>query len=125
MWTDKLKMVHQLILTAGLNKLDQAEEYLLQARWTVLKTVECPNTIKHKLCRHLGLLYAAKGQFDMALRELADDVSCLVFYFSSGRAFVAHIGVVSKLQICNRQPKLVVTLHFLRYTESSCNITRV
>jgi len=59
----------------GLNKLDQAEEYLLQARWTVLKTVECPNTIKHKLCRHLGLLYAAKGQYDMALRELADDVS--------------------------------------------------
>jgi len=59
----------------GLGNLDQAEEYLLQAQWTVLKTPECPSTIRHKLSRHLGLLYAAKAQFSKALRQLAYDVS--------------------------------------------------
>ena len=58
----------------GMGKLDQAEEYLSQARWTVMKTPDCPNNIKHKLCRNLGLLHAAKGEDDHALRELADDV---------------------------------------------------
>ena len=62
----------------GLGKLDQAEEYLLQAQWTVLKTPECPNTIRHKLSRHLGLLYTAKTQFSHARRQLAYDVSTFV-----------------------------------------------
>jgi len=59
----------------GLGNLEQAEQYLLQAQWTVMKTPECPNTMKHKLSRHLGLLYAAKTQFGHALRQLAYDVS--------------------------------------------------
>jgi len=59
---------------SGLGNLDQAEQYLLQAQWTVLKTPECSNTIRHKLSRYLGLLYAAKNQFSHALRQLAYDV---------------------------------------------------
>lgn len=55
--------------------MNQAEEYLAQAQWTVLKTPECSNAIKSKLYRNLGLLYAAKGEYDEALRQLADDVS--------------------------------------------------
>jgi len=65
----------------GLGNLDQAEEYLLQAQWTVLNTRECPNTIRHKLSRHLGLLYAAKSQFSHALRQLAYDVSSFVDFY--------------------------------------------
>ena len=60
---------------SGLGRLEQAEEYLMQANWTVLKTPECSNAIKAKLYRNLGLLYAAKGDYDEALRQLADDVS--------------------------------------------------
>lgn len=59
----------------GLGKLSQAEEYLAQAQWTVLKTPECSNAIKSKLYRNLGLLHAAKGEYAEALRQLADDVS--------------------------------------------------
>ncbi len=59
--------------------MSQAEEYLSQAQWTVLKTPECSNAIKSKLYRNLGLLYAAKGEYDEALRQLADDVSLLIF----------------------------------------------
>lgn len=65
-----------LLLITGLGRLEQAEEYLMQANWTVLKTPTCSNAIKAKLYRNLGLLYAAKGDYDEALRQLADDVSC-------------------------------------------------
>jgi len=54
--------------------LSQAEEYLAQAQWTVLKTPECPDSIKSKLFRNLGLLYAAQGNYPDALSQLADDV---------------------------------------------------
>ncbi|KAK2157742.1 hypothetical protein LSH36_185g00030 [Paralvinella palmiformis] len=58
----------------GLGRLSQAEEYLSQAQWTVLKTPECSNAIKSKLYRNLGLLYAAKGEYNESLRQLADDI---------------------------------------------------
>lgn len=58
----------------GLGRLEQAEEYLAQAQWTVLKTPECSSAIKSKLYRNLGLLYAAKGEYDEALRQLANDI---------------------------------------------------
>jgi len=58
----------------GLDRLSQAEEYLMQAQWTVLKTPECSNAIKSKLYRNLGLLYAAKGEYEEALLNLANDI---------------------------------------------------
>lgn len=58
----------------GLGRLEQAEEYLAQAQWTVLKTPQCSNAIKSKLYRNLGLLYAAKGDYEDALRQLANDI---------------------------------------------------
>ncbi|XP_070562027.1 zinc finger MYND domain-containing protein 12-like [Ptychodera flava] len=58
----------------GLGKLSQAEEYLAQAQWTVLKTPDCGNAIKSRLYRNLGLLYAAQGNFEESLRQLADDI---------------------------------------------------
>ena len=61
-------------LSAGLGRLSQAEEYLAQAQWTVLKTPECPDSIKSKLFRNLGLMYAAQGNYPDALSQLADDV---------------------------------------------------
>ena len=66
------------LLFPGLGRLEQAEEYLAQAQWTVLKTPECSNAIKSKLYRNLGLLYAAKGEYEDALRQLANDVSIVV-----------------------------------------------
>ena len=62
------------LLLPGLHKLSQAEEYLAQAQWTVLKTPDCSSAIKSKLERNLGLLYAAQGNFEESLRHLADDV---------------------------------------------------
>ncbi|XP_002731142.1 zinc finger MYND domain-containing protein 12-like [Saccoglossus kowalevskii] len=58
----------------GLGKLSQAEEYLAQAQWTVLKTPDCGDAIKSKLYRNLGLLYAAQGNFEESLRQLANDI---------------------------------------------------
>ncbi|XP_053546533.1 zinc finger MYND domain-containing protein 12 [Bombina bombina] len=62
----------------GLGHLSQAEEYLSQAYWTVLKAPSCSNTTRSKLHRNLGLLYCAKGEFEESLRHLANDV-----YFAS------------------------------------------
>uniref|UniRef100_A0A8D0L6U9 Zinc finger MYND-type containing 12 n=1 Tax=Sphenodon punctatus TaxID=8508 RepID=A0A8D0L6U9_SPHPU len=62
----------------GLGHLTQAEEYLSQAQWTVLKTSHCSDAIQSKLHRNLGLLYAAKGNFEESLYHLANDI-----YFAS------------------------------------------
>lgn len=58
----------------GLGRLSQAEEYLAQAEWTVLKTPDVSNAMQSRLYRNLGLLYAAKGNFPESLRYLADDI---------------------------------------------------
>ncbi len=71
---------HVICCFSGLHKLSQAEEYLAQAQWTVLKTPDCKSAIKHKLERNLGLLFAAQGNFEESLRHLADDVSCNDLY---------------------------------------------
>lgn len=63
------------LFSPGLGRLSQAEEYLAQAQWTVLKTPECTDSIKSKLFRNLGLLYAAQGNYPDSLSQLADDVS--------------------------------------------------
>lgn len=58
----------------GLGRLSQAEEYLSQARWTVLKTPGCDASIKSKMYRICGLLQAAKGNFGEALKNYANDI---------------------------------------------------
>uniref|UniRef100_A0A1I8HQR6 MYND-type domain-containing protein n=1 Tax=Macrostomum lignano TaxID=282301 RepID=A0A1I8HQR6_9PLAT len=58
----------------GLQRLSQAEEYLSQAQWTVLKTDNPSNAIKSQLHRNLGLLFSAKGDYGRALENLAIDV---------------------------------------------------
>ncbi|XP_071482102.1 zinc finger MYND domain-containing protein 12-like, partial [Diadema antillarum] len=74
---DSIELVPSYLILAeasiGLHKLQQAEEYLAQAQWTVLKTPDSSHAIKSKLYRNWGLLYAAEGNFDEALRNLADD----------------------------------------------------
>ncbi|XP_069775037.1 zinc finger MYND domain-containing protein 12 isoform X2 [Narcine bancroftii] len=67
----------QLLLaeaSIGLWRLDEAEEYLAQAQWVVMKTTECVTTIQYKLYRTLGLLYTAKCDYDKALWYFADDI---------------------------------------------------
>ncbi|XP_072887909.1 zinc finger MYND domain-containing protein 12 isoform X2 [Hemitrygon akajei] len=68
----------QLLLaeaSIGLGRLHEAEEYLSQAQWTMMKTTECINAIQYKLYRNLGLLYTAKCEYDKALWYFADDVT--------------------------------------------------
>lgn len=62
----------------GLGRYNQAETYLSAAKWAVLKQPECPNRIKSQLHRIFGQLYAAVGNHDLALQQLANDV-CLLY----------------------------------------------
>ncbi|KAF7237586.1 Zinc finger MYND domain-containing protein 12 [Varanus komodoensis] len=62
----------------GLGHLAQGEEYLSQAHWIVLKSSYCSSAVQSNLHRNLGLLHAAKGNFEDALYHLANDV-----YFAS------------------------------------------
>ncbi|XP_027254914.1 zinc finger MYND domain-containing protein 12 isoform X3 [Cricetulus griseus] len=62
----------------GLGRIVQAEEYLSQARWTVLKSTDCSNATHSLLHRNLGLLYMAKENFEEARYHLANDI-----YFAS------------------------------------------
>ncbi|XP_008065368.1 zinc finger MYND domain-containing protein 12 isoform X2 [Carlito syrichta] len=63
---------------AGLGRIIQAEEYLLQAQWTVLKSTDCSNATHSLLHRNLGLLYMAKNNYEEARYHLANDI-----YFAS------------------------------------------
>ncbi|GCC29096.1 zinc finger MYND domain-containing protein 12 [Chiloscyllium punctatum] len=67
----------QLLLaeaSIGLGQLDEAEDYLSQAHWTVMRTTECVTAIQYKLYRNLGLLYTAKCDNEKALWYFADDI---------------------------------------------------
>ncbi|XP_023561983.1 zinc finger MYND domain-containing protein 12 isoform X4 [Octodon degus] len=59
----------------GLGRIVQAEEYLSQAQWTVLKSTDCSNATYSLLHRNLGLLYIAKENYEEARYHLANDVS--------------------------------------------------
>ena len=78
----------------GLGRLAQAEEYLSQAQWTVVKTPECKNEIKSRLHRNLGMLYATQGNFEEASRHLAEDVSMQYFFFQQFFVFLKFVYIV-------------------------------
>ncbi|XP_058290803.1 zinc finger MYND domain-containing protein 12-like isoform X1 [Hylobates moloch] len=63
---------------SGLGRIVQAEEYLFQAQWTVLKSTDCSNATHSLLHRNLGLLYRAKKNYEEARYHLANDI-----YFAS------------------------------------------
>nr|XP_012290140.1 zinc finger MYND domain-containing protein 12 isoform X1 [Aotus nancymaae] len=62
----------------GLGRIIQAEEYLFQAQWTVLKSTDCSNATHSLLHRNLGLLFIAKKNYEEARYHLANDI-----YFAS------------------------------------------
>ncbi|XP_068821952.1 zinc finger MYND domain-containing protein 12 [Capricornis sumatraensis] len=70
----------------GLGRVVQAEEYLSQAQWTVLKSTECSYAIHSLLHRNLGLLYMAKENYEEARYHLANDI-----YFASCAFGTEHI----------------------------------
>jgi hypothetical protein len=61
----------------GLGSLSQAQEYLSQAEWTVVKNQNCPLSILHKIHRNMAMLQILQNQTDAALRNLANDVRSL------------------------------------------------
>nr|XP_059860215.1 zinc finger MYND domain-containing protein 12 isoform X2 [Delphinus delphis] len=71
---------------AGLGRIVQAEEYLSQAQWTVLKSAECSYATHSLLHRNLGLLYMAKENYEEARYHLANDI-----YFASCAFGTEHI----------------------------------
>ncbi|XP_067873510.1 zinc finger MYND domain-containing protein 12 isoform X2 [Heterodontus francisci] len=76
----------QLLLaeaSIGLGRLDEAEEYLSQAQWTVMRTTECVNAIQYKLYRNLGLLFSAKCDDEKALWYYAEDIYHATQVFSA------------------------------------------
>ncbi|KAG2459557.1 ZMY12 protein, partial [Polypterus senegalus] len=62
----------------GLGRLTQAEEYLTQSQWVIMKNPECSHVLHQKLCRSYGLLCSVKGDLEEAIRYLANEV-----YFAS------------------------------------------
>jgi len=58
----------------GLGRFAQADDYLAQGQWTVLKTPGCTSDIKARLHRNLGMLHASRGNFDEALTDLAESI---------------------------------------------------
>ena len=69
----------------GLGRLAEADQYLSQAQWTVLKSLDCDPWLRSQLHRNLGQLAAAKNSFTEARKHFAEDVSQSVWlYMSSG-----------------------------------------
>ncbi len=72
----------------GLGSFSQAQEYLSQAEWTVMKNPNCPDHIYSKLYRNIAMLQITQGQFEQALRNLANDI-----YHASEEYGTEHIKV--------------------------------
>ncbi|XP_075253649.1 zinc finger MYND domain-containing protein 12-like [Convolutriloba macropyga] len=76
--TSSIELVISYLILAeasiGLEKLNQAEQYLSQAEWTVLKTESVGNDYKAKLYTNMGLLYDAKKSYQEALRNFANGI---------------------------------------------------
>ncbi|XP_038602944.1 zinc finger MYND domain-containing protein 12 isoform X2 [Tachyglossus aculeatus] len=58
----------------GLSRIIQAEEFLSQAQWTLLKSPECSDATLSKLHRNFGFLNVAKGNDDESLYHFANDI---------------------------------------------------
>jgi hypothetical protein len=86
----RIELVPAYLLLAesnlGLKRFKIAEEFLLYANWSVLKTPECANELKSQLYRNFGKLYAAQGRFEDALKQLSCDV-----YYSALESGPEHI----------------------------------
>ena len=70
-----LKLIKKdVFINLGLGSYTQAQEYLSQAEWTVLKNPECPLMILSKLHRNIAMLQMSQENYDKALRNLSNDV---------------------------------------------------
>lgn len=74
----------------GLGRYHNVEEFLAMAKWGVVKTPDCSNTIRSKLHRNFGKLYASQGKFADALKELAVDI-----YYSSLEFGPEHVDTAA------------------------------
>ena len=59
----------------GLGRLAEADQYLSQAQWSVLKSPDCDPLLRSQLHRNLGQLAAAKNSLTEARKHFAEDVS--------------------------------------------------
>lgn len=100
----------------GLGRSSQAEEYLSQAQWTVVKIPSCSDEIKSRLHRNLGMLYATQNNYPEALTHLADDI-----FYSSLAFGTDHIktsgGYFHMANVFFRQNKQDIAFsHYLQVT---------
>lgn len=71
------------VCRAGLGRISEANQYLSQAQWSVLKVSgDVDPLIKSNLHRNLGQLAVAKNNLSEAKRQFAEDVSQLVLHFA-------------------------------------------
>ena len=63
-----------------MGRLKEADQYLSQAQWSVLKTPDCDPWLKSRLHRNLGQLAAAKNLLAEARRHFAEDVCTLLLF---------------------------------------------
>ncbi|KAI3378649.1 hypothetical protein SNEBB_010890 [Seison nebaliae] len=74
----------------GLGNLEQAQTYMAQAEWAVLKLKNCPLEIRYQFHRNMAMLEAAKGHISEALRHLATDI-----YYATEKFGLSNIHVIS------------------------------
>nr|XP_045005758.1 zinc finger MYND domain-containing protein 12 isoform X4 [Jaculus jaculus] len=87
----------------GLGRIVQAEEYLSQAQWTVLKSTDCSNATYSLLHRNLGLLYMAKENFEEARYHLANDVSEIWHKYLNDHYQVLSQARVQQIDLLGKQ----------------------
>ncbi|XP_069484248.1 zinc finger MYND domain-containing protein 12 [Ambystoma mexicanum] len=87
-----------------LGHLTQAEEYLGQARWTLLKNPDCSLGLLAKLHRNQGLLFSARGNLAEALAHLANDVYYNTCLYGTGNVH-ASPGCFHMANVFLRQKK--------------------
>ncbi|KAI8847876.1 hypothetical protein BC829DRAFT_395322 [Chytridium lagenaria] len=62
----------------GQNSIELVPSLPISAKWAVLKSEKCENSVRAHLHKNFGLLYASQGSYEEALKQLAQDI-----YYSS------------------------------------------
>ncbi|XP_062519598.1 uncharacterized protein LOC134194672 [Corticium candelabrum] len=97
----------------GLSRILQAEKYLSQAQWLLLKNPSCDNSVKCRVFRQLGLLYTARRKFEKARHSLAEDIyhSSMTYGYSSVNVAAGyyHLGSVFFKKIVQKLETLFTT----------------
>jgi tetratricopeptide (TPR) repeat protein len=114
--------------SVGMKHYKEAEEYLSLAKWAILKSGNNDDSIRSKLHRNFGQLYAAQEEYEKAIYQLAmdvyhcskvngpEDVTVTGGYYLMGNIFVKQVRLEDAIAIFDKVVAIWTNKWTMQYT---------